>query len=92
MGAFPSKILMLLPIALMIPAVTVDSRLNGLPTATTHSPTFNSSELANDNVGKFSASIFINATSVLGSKPITFAVRSLLSCRVISIFSASATT
>ena len=45
--------LILRALALTIPAVTVDVRLSGLPTASTHSPTFNSSELPNGIVGKF---------------------------------------
>ena len=38
-------ILILRAFALMIPAVTVEVRLNGFPTAKTHSPTFTLSEL-----------------------------------------------
>ena len=39
-----SNMLISLPFAETIPAVTVDVKLNGLPTAKTHSPTFKSSE------------------------------------------------
>ena len=57
--------------ALTIPAVTVDVILNGLPTANTHSPTFNASESPTGTVGRSSASILTKAKSVLGSAPIT---------------------
>ena len=42
---FPCRISIVLPFALTIPAVTVVVRLNGLPTASTHSPTRRESEL-----------------------------------------------
>ena len=64
-------ILMLLPFADTIPAVTVDVKLKGLPTAHTHSPIFTSSELPYTIKGKFCASIFNKAKSVFGSVPIT---------------------
>ena len=72
--------------ALTIPAVTVEFRLNGLPTANTHSPTFNWSESPTGIVGKSSPSILINAKSVLGSVPMMrpFSSRSSFSFTVIS--------
>src|SRR5699024_12230876 len=57
-------------LALTIPAVTVEVKLNGLPTANTHSPTFNFSESPKGIVGKSVASILIKAISVVGSAPI----------------------
>ncbi len=73
------KILIFLPFALTIPAVTVELRLNGLPTAKTHSPTFISSLFAKVIGDNSSASILSNAISVLGSEPITFAINFCLS-------------
>ena len=71
--------------ALTIPAVTVEVKLKGLPTAKTHSPTFSKSELPNDKVGRLSASIFSNAMSVEASIPTISALNVRLSLRVISI-------
>ena len=58
----------------MIPAVTVPPRLNGLPTATTQSPTLDS--LLSPQVIKGSLSfpsIFRSAMSVFSSRPTIFA-------------------
>ena len=68
--------LMLRPLAEMMPAVTVEVRLKGLPTAKTHSPSLTSSLLPNGKAGSFLASIFNTAKSVVGSVPITSAVNS----------------
>ena len=78
--------------ALTIPAVTVEFRLNGLPTANTHSPTFNASESPTGIVGKSSPSIFTNARSVLGSVPITRPLNSRLSFSFTLISSAPSIT
>ena len=83
---------MLRPFALTIPAVTVEFKLNGLPTAKHHSPTFTSSLLAKLIGVKSSASILISAKSVFGSVPMTVAVYSRLSCKVTVISSAPFTT
>ena len=80
------------PLALTIPAVTVDVRLNGLPTASTHSPTFNFSESPNGIVGRSFASTFINAISVVGSVPISLAENLRLSFNVTSNSSAPSIT
>ena len=58
-----------------MPAVTVRSRPNGLPIATTGSPTFTSSESASESgVSPFaSTSTSRRARSVEGSVPTTFA-------------------
>ena len=72
--------------ALIIPAVTVELRLKGFPTAKTHSPTLAASEspkAIKDN--GFSASILITAISVAGSVPIRVAEYDLLSFKVTSI-------
>ena len=45
--SFLLKILMFLALALTIPAVTVEVKLKGLPTASTQSPNLTSSELPN---------------------------------------------
>ena len=75
---------MLRALALTIPAVTVEVRLNGLPTANTHSPIFSASELPNGITGRFLASIFSNAMSVEGSVPMTVAGNERLSFSVTS--------
>ena len=46
-----SRILILLALALTIPAVTVDCNRNGLPTARTHSPICSESEFPNTTNG-----------------------------------------
>ena len=78
------RMLMLRALALTMPAVTVDVRLKGLPTANTHSPMWRLSELPNEMIGRLSASIFSRAMSVDGSVPITFASNLRLSLRVTS--------
>ena len=61
----------------MIPAVTVPPRPNGLPTATTQSPT-RVSLAAKETCGKSLPSVTLtSARSVLGSVPITLAVCSV---------------
>ena len=67
---------MLRPLAETIPAVTVLFKLNGLPTANTHSPTFTLSELPKTMAGNSDLSILIKAKSVLGSAPTTVASNS----------------
>ena len=65
---------MLRPLALTIPAVTVEVKLSGLPTANTHSPTRTSSEFPKAMAAKGAeGSIFRTAKSVLGSLPTTSA-------------------
>ena len=59
-----SRILILRAFAETIPAVTVDSKLKGLPIAKTHSPTRILSELPKRTADKPAASIFNTATSV----------------------------
>src|SRR6267154_5268648 len=83
---------MLLPLALMIPAVTVEVKLYGLPTANTHSPTLELSELTKERYGKSFWLIFITAKSVSGSVPITSALKERLSDSTTSTISASCTT
>ena len=63
----------LLPFALIIPAVTVEFKLNGFPTASTHCPTFTLSELEKDICGKLLALILRSARSVVSSVPISSA-------------------
>ena len=61
--------------ALTIPEVTVSGRLNGLPIATTSSPTWAVEESANVSgcSSEAGASTLITPTSVDGSVPISFA-------------------
>ncbi len=92
-----SRILRFLPLALTIPAVTVEVRSsslveNGLPTARTHSPSLSLSESPYFIKGKPLASIFSNAISVLGSLPTILASNTLLSFSLTSTFSASSIT
>ena len=79
-------------LALTIPAVTVEVRLNGLPTASTHSPTFNASESPTGIVGKSSPSILIKARSVTSSVPMMRPLSWRLSFNVTLISSAPAIT
>jgi len=71
-------------LALIIPAVTVEAKLKGFPTANTHCPTFMLSEFPKGIYGKSVASIFTSAISVFGSAPITLALNLRLSFKVIS--------
>ena len=71
--------------ALTIPAVTVEVKLNGLPTAKTHSPTLSASEFPKRITGSCVASILSNAMSVLGSAPTRVALNVRLSLRTTSI-------
>ena len=82
------SILIFLDFALIIPAVTVELRLYGLPTANTHSPTFNLFELSNSKKGSSFSSILRRAKSLLESSPSISAVYVLLSFKTTSIFSA----
>ena len=84
--------LMFLALALTIPAVTVDVKLNGFPTAKTHSPILRLSELPKIIGCRLSASIFSNAISVEASAPITFALKVRLSLSVTSTSLALSTT
>jgi len=80
-------------LALTIPAVTVEFRLKGFPTASTHSPTFSVSESPTGIVGRSSSdSILIRARSVLGSVPITRPLNSRLSFSFTLISSAPSIT
>ena len=81
------------PVALTMPIVTVCPMPNGLPSASTTSPTSILSLSANVIKGRSFASIFSTAISVLGSRPITFAVNCFLSLsRATLISSAPSTT
>ena len=79
---------MLRPLAEMMPAVTVEFRLKGLPTASTHWPTFTSSELPYFMKGRLSAFTFSTARSVLGSAPTSSASNLRLSSSTTSILEA----
>src|SRR5690606_40238876 len=69
-----------LALADTIPAVTVDVKLYGFPTAKTQSPTFIASESAKVAKGSFSfVSIFSKAISILESVPISLALNVRLS-------------
>ena len=83
---------MFLDFALTIPAVTVEVRLKGLPTASTQSPNFRSSELPNSVKRRSFSSTFNNAKSVFGSVPIILADNSLPSFNVIKTLEASSIT
>src|SRR6266542_2147983 len=67
------------PVALTMPIVTVCPIPNGLPSASTTSPTSSLSLSANVMNGRSFASIFNTAMSVLGSRPTTLAVNCFLS-------------
>src|SRR5574344_1393126 len=71
--------------ALTLPAVTVVLSPRGLPTASTHSPTFRSSLLAMVMAGSCFPSILMSARSVVLSAPITRAENSLLSFRCLHL-------
>ena len=84
---------MLRPLADRMPAVTEPPRPNGLPMASTQSPTRILSESAHFAAGSGClASTFSTATSVFGSRPIIFAGSSVSSCRMTVTSSASAMT
>ena len=78
--------------ALTIPAVTVLLRLYGLPTASTHSPTFRSSLLAMVMAGRSLAFTLMRARSVCLSVPMILALNSRLSLSVTVSSSAPSTT
>ena len=71
-----------LALALTIPAVTVEVKLNGLPTASTQSPISTSSEFPNSVNGRLFSSILSNAISVPGSEPTNLALSFLPSFKV----------
>ena len=79
-------------LALTMPEVTVLSRPYGVPIATTHSPTRVASGLPILTIGRFFASIFSTATSVVRSLPSTFALNSRRSVRRTVTSSAPSTT
>jgi hypothetical protein len=90
-----SKVLMpswLRPSALTMPLVTVCPTPNGLPIASTWSPTCSASELPSVITGSRSRLIFRMARSVSGSVPITFARVLRLSFSATSISVAPSTT
>ena len=90
-----SKVLMpswLRPSALTMPQVTVWPTPNGLPIASTTSPTCSASELPSVMTGSLSSAIFSTARSVSGSVPITLARASRPSLSCTSISSAPSTT
>ena len=73
--------------------VTVLSKPNGLPIATTHSPTSSLSESPSGAVARFPlALILMTAISVFGSLPMTLASNSRSSASLTRIFSAFSTT
>ena len=76
------------PRAEMMPAVAVPPRPNGLPIATTQSPTRALSESPNATYGKPLASTLISARSVFGSLPTSVASNLRPSCSVTVISSA----
>jgi hypothetical protein len=80
------------PFALTMPAVIVLSRPNGLPMATTHSPTLSFSGSPIVTFGRSFASILSSATSVRLSAPMTFALYSRLSVSLTVTSSAPSTT
>ena len=88
MGRLLLSSMLFLPLALIIPAVTVLFKLKGLPTAKTHSPIFTKSLFPYNKKGKPFCSILIRATSVLASNPIIRATYERLSFNVTSILSA----
>ena len=79
--------LIFLDFALMIPAVTVELRLYGFPTANTHSPTLRLFELSNSKKGSLLSSILRSAKSLLESSPKILALYVLLSFNTTSISS-----
>ena len=78
--------------ALTMPAVTVEVRLNGFPTAKTHSPSFKFSLEPIVIAGKLLPSIFTRARSVVLSVPMIRALNSRLSLSFTFISSAPSTT
>ena len=80
------------PLALTMPAVTVLSKPNGEPIATTHSPTRSLLGSPNVTLGRPVASILSSATSVRRSLPMTLALNSRLSVSRTVISSAASTT
>ena len=78
--------------ALTMPAVTVELRLKGFPTASTHSPTFSLSLSPIGRAGRLEAVILMSARSVVLSVPMMRAEYSLLSLRVTVSSSAPSTT
>ncbi|MNC89824.1 hypothetical protein D3C83_58220 [compost metagenome] len=80
------------PFAETMPAVTLLSKPNGEPIATTHSPTLSLFASPKRTTGRFPASIRITARSVRLSAPITFALYSRLSVSRTVISSALSTT
>ena len=78
--------------ALTMPMVAVPSRPNGLPMATTMSPTLSSSELPSGTNGRSGASILRSATSVPMSRPTSRASNTRPSPSATMMVVASATT
>ena len=89
---FLRKIFIFLALALTIPAVTVDVKLNGLPTANTQSPNLTSSEFPNCANERFISLIFKSAKSVFGSAPMISAFNSLPSFNITRSFEDPSTT
>ena len=90
-----SKVLMPRPVrprAETMPLVTVCPTPNGLPMASTTSPTRSASEEPKPIAGRFCASRRSTARSVSGSLPTTFASSFLPSANATSISSAASTT
>jgi hypothetical protein len=79
-------------VALMMPAVTLFSKPNGEPMASTHWPGLMREGSPSFTVGRLVALILITATSVRSSAPITLAWNSRRSVSRTVTSSASATT
>ena len=71
--ALDSKRRMLRPLALTIPAVTVEVKLSGLPTANTHSPTRTSSEFPKAMAAKGAEGSIFRTPAGAGIAPTTSA-------------------
>ena len=80
------------PSAETMPLVTVWPTPNGLPMASTWSPTCSASELPSVMAGSLSSVIFSTARSLSGSVPITLAVVRRASGSTTSMASAPSTT
>ena len=91
-SSYPSRPRPLRPSALTMPRVTVCPSPNGLPIATTKSPTSSESESPGSSSTRSCASMRRSATSVPGSLPTSVASNSRRSRRVTTISSAPLTT
>ncbi len=81
------------PRAETMPAVTVPPRPNGLPIASTQSPTRSAEESPNSSAGSgLPASTFSKVMSPVWSRPSTLAFSEVLSCKVTVMSSAPSVT